>query len=355
MKTRLNVVVAAIVALFSIDTASACTTFSLTSNDVNIFGRNYDWSLGDGAIIVNKRGHTKTAMKAKDETGNPAKWKSKYGSITFNQYGREFPQGGINEAGLIVEVLAVPEGQYPVPDSRPYVGTAQFRQYLLDNFSTVKEVTDSDSFIRILGSGKGPMTHLLVSDRTGASSVIEFIGGKRVIYTGEAMPIKTLSNTSYADSLAYWRAKKIPAEDKWMSVERFIRAADLTASFDSRTVKSPVDHAFSILKKVIQGDKTQWSIVYDIKNMQIFYHTSSNPKTRMINLKNTDFSCKSPVQMIDIDAGSGNMDSSFQPYTQQANRKLIADAFRKTVFLKGIPPQAIDAIAAYPDSFKCEQ
>jgi choloylglycine hydrolase len=26
-------------------------------------------------------------------------WTSRYGSITFNQYGREFPSGGINEKG----------------------------------------------------------------------------------------------------------------------------------------------------------------------------------------------------------------------------------------------------------------
>lgn len=355
MRTRFGVFVTTIAALISIDTASACTTFNLTSGDVNIFGRNYDWSVGDGTVIVNKRGLTKTAMKAKDEPGQPAKWKSKYGGITFNQYGREFPQGGINEVGLIVEIMAVPDGQYPVPDSRPYVGKAQFRQYLLDNCSTVKEVIESDSLIRVSGTGKGPMTHLLVSDRTGASAVIEFIGGKRVVYTGESMPVKVLSNTSYADSLTYWRAKKAPAEDKWMSVERFIRAADSTSSFDAKTVKAPVDHAFGILKDVVQGDKTKWSIVYDIKNLQVFYHTSSNPKTRVLNLKEVNFSCKSPVQIIDINAGSGSINSGFQPYTLQANRKLIAEAFGKTDFLKGIPAQTIDAIAAYPDSFKCEQ
>lgn len=344
-----------VVALVSFDTASACTTFNLKSDDVNIFGRNYDWSVGDGAVIVNKRGFMKTAMKVKDETGIPATWKSKYGSITFNQYGREFPQGGINEAGLVVEIMAVPEGGYPAPDSRPYVGKAQFRQYLLDSFNTVKEVIESDSAIRVSATGKGPMTHLLVSDRTGASAVIEFIGGKRVVYTGDSMPVRALSNTLYADSLSYWKAKKVPTVDTLMSVERFIRAADSTSSFDAKAVKAPVDHAFSLLNQVTQGDKTKWSIVYDIRNLQVFFRTSSNPKARSIDLKKADFSCKTPVKMTDIDGGSGDISNSFQDYTLQTNRKLIGDAFGKTDFLKNIPAQAIDVIAAYPDSGKCEQ
>lgn len=353
MKTRFGVFVMVIAALASINAASACTTFNLTSGDVNIFGRNYDWSVGDGAVIVNKRGLAKTAMKAKDETGQPAKWKSKYGSITFNQYGREFPQGGINEAGLVVEIMAVPEGEYPAADSRLYVGKAQYRQYLLDSFSTVKEVVESDS-VRITATGKGPMTHLLVSDRTGASAVIEFVGGKRVVYTGDSLPVRALSNTLYTDSLSHWRAKKVPTVDTWKSVERFILAADATSSFDAKAVKAPIDHAFGLLKQLVQGDKTKWSIVYDIKNLQVFFHTSSNPKPRSIDLKKVDFSCNTPVKMADINGGSSDISNSFHDYKLQANRQLISDAFGKTDFLKNIPAQTIDVIAAYPDSAKCE-
>jgi choloylglycine hydrolase len=33
--------------------------------------------------------------------GKTISWISKYGSITFNQYGREFPTGGMNEKGLV--------------------------------------------------------------------------------------------------------------------------------------------------------------------------------------------------------------------------------------------------------------
>ena len=355
MRTSFMVFSIVVAGLASICTATACTTFNLRSGDVNIFGKNYDWSVGEGAVIINKRGVAKTATKVNGETGTPAVWKSKYGSITFNQYGREFPTGGINEAGLVVELMALPEGNYPSPDSRPYIRDRQFRQYLLDCFSTIKEVIESDSLIRISENGKGPVIHLLVSDRTGDSAVIEFIGGKRVVYTGGSMPVRALSNTPYAASLTHWRAQKIPPQDKWMSVERFIRAADSVNSFDAKAVKAPVDHAFGILKQVARGDNTRWSIVYDIKDLQVFFHTSSNPKNRVIDLNKVDFSCKTPVKIIDIDAGSGSIVDTFQLYTKQANRKQIGEAFRKTDFLKNIPGETLDAIAAYPDSMKCEQ
>jgi len=67
------------------------------------------------------------------------------------------------------------------------------------------------------------------------------------------------------------------------------------------------------------------------------------------------WSWETVVRSGEIDTGNGNVVSSFQPYTMQANRKQIADAFAKTEFLKNAPAHTIDAIAAYPDSAKCGQ
>ena len=40
----------------------------------------------------------------------------KYGAIFFNQFGREFPMGGMNEAGLVVELMWLDETVFPSPD-----------------------------------------------------------------------------------------------------------------------------------------------------------------------------------------------------------------------------------------------
>ena len=56
-------------------------------------------------------------------------WTSKYGSATFNQYGREFPMGGMNEAGLVVESMMLFETEYPLPDTRSGIDPTQWIQY----------------------------------------------------------------------------------------------------------------------------------------------------------------------------------------------------------------------------------
>ena len=66
-----------------------------------IFGRNYDWVTGEGIVSTNLRGLQKTSLQMGD--GSALNWVSNYGSITFNQYGKEFPTGGMNEKGLVVE------------------------------------------------------------------------------------------------------------------------------------------------------------------------------------------------------------------------------------------------------------
>ena len=63
--------------------AAACTTFCYADGGTLVFGRNYDWNIGDGMVLVNKRSVTKRALV----DPAPAAWTSKYGSITFNQYG----------------------------------------------------------------------------------------------------------------------------------------------------------------------------------------------------------------------------------------------------------------------------
>ena len=122
----------------SLSQTFACTTFCLKKNGEVLFGKNYDWMIGDGLVFVNKRGVAKVSNEG--NLTNPAKWVSKYGSVTFSQYGRENPSGGMNEAGLVIELMWLDETQYPKVDARPTVGTLEWIQYQLDSSATVEEV-----------------------------------------------------------------------------------------------------------------------------------------------------------------------------------------------------------------------
>ena len=48
-----------------------------------------------------------TLYKAVSSGCQLAQWQSKYASVTFNQYGVELPTGGINEKGLVVEIMGL--------------------------------------------------------------------------------------------------------------------------------------------------------------------------------------------------------------------------------------------------------
>src|SRR2546423_6607847 len=76
--------------------AEACTTFCMGNDSSIVFGANYDWDTGVGLVMINKRNMAKTSM-----TSTPASWTSRFASVTLNQYGRDFPTGGMNEAGLV--------------------------------------------------------------------------------------------------------------------------------------------------------------------------------------------------------------------------------------------------------------
>ncbi len=97
--------------------------------------------------MINKRNVTKTAAAFPPE--KPITWTSKYGNITFNQMGREFPYGGINEAGLVIEQMWLDKTRYPVSDNRYGLSELQWIQYQLDNSATINDVIASDTLVRV--------------------------------------------------------------------------------------------------------------------------------------------------------------------------------------------------------------
>ena len=89
---------------------SACSTFKLQKGDGLIYGHNLNQ--GDigvpGLVFINKRGIFKLGRTWSElitkERLNPSShcWISRYGSVTFNAFGRDFPDGGMNEVGLYI-------------------------------------------------------------------------------------------------------------------------------------------------------------------------------------------------------------------------------------------------------------
>jgi len=347
--------VAAIV-LSPVARAGACSTFCLDGAGGPVFGKNYDWDVAVGLVVVNKRGVVKRGLTA----DNPARWTAMYGSVTFNQYGREMPCGGINEAGLVVELMWLQETTYPPADDRPSVENLQWIQYQLDRSSTVADVIASDADVRITDDDQAQV-HFLVCDRSGACAAIEFVGGKMIVHSGEKMPVAVLTNDTYANSLAYLKmhvgfggTAPIPASRR--SLDRFVRAASGVGEFEKTETSDAVGYAFGVLASVAQGPNTQWSIVYDVVGGRVSFRTAGNPRIRTIDLGRLDFSCDTPVLVLDVRAvPGGDATDRLEPYTREANRALVESAFRRTSFLSDTPADVLDYLIRFPETTRCEQ
>lgn len=334
--------------------AVACTTFCFRSPGGVVFGKNYDWSIGYGLVVVNKRGVAKTA--ALEATDRPASWTAKYGSVTFNQFGRDTPNGGMNEAGLIVELMWLEDTKYPAADARPSVGTLGWIQYQLDRHATVQEVLDHADEIRI--SSSVPI-HYLIADKSGAAATVEFLKGKLVCHEGSSLPVAALTNDTYDRSLDYLKRHQgfggaAPPRSGPGSLDRFVRAAEAFRNF--KADDSAVDYAFQTLANVAQGDYTKWSIVYDAGKQRIHFRTFDSPRVRFLDLKAFDFSCATPVKVLDINAAlAGDVAGKFVEYTREANRALIFKSFRNVEFLASTPDAELDRLAAYPETTTCAE
>jgi len=338
-----------------------CSTFFARGKQVKLFGRNYDFFTHTGFVVINKRGVAKQSLVYPGEV--PASWVSKYGSITFNQVGQEYPTGGMNEAGLVIECMWLSHTQFPMKDSRPSVMEMQFMQYILDTCKTVDDVMETDRKIRILQ--KGQPIHFLAADRNGRAVIIEFISFYTYFYPADRKHPAVLTNSSYADSLVYLkRFQGFGGREKVRktiySVDRFVQLADAI-----QDKKPTVKKAFAWLKQVSAelekaGDSyTAWSIVYDPVNLDIHFRVFGTEGTHIIHFSNFSFECKSGPLCLDLkDLESTDLKSGFTSLTPQLNTKLVKRTFaifKKNNFLTEMPDIYLDILGNYPASFKCRE
>lgn len=333
----------------------SCTTFFISNDNAKVFGRNYDFQIGKGLLLINKKDLIKESPA--DKNGNSAKWTSQFGSVTFNQFGSQYPMGGMNEAGLVIELMWMDGTEYPEPDARPSVNTLLWIQYQLDNCSKVQDLIDSDPKIRI--SRSSVPIHYLVADKNGNTAAIEFINGKMNYHTSDNLPFKVLTNDFYSASVEYLSQFKDfggsrDVNDNTSSLNRFVKTCKLIKEYDGKA--SPVDYSFKVLKDIEQPGSTQWSIVYDIRNLKIYFRTKESDKIKNIEFEKTDFTCGTGTKAFDVNSDvEGSINTTLLDYSSSLNYDLIKYSFSNTDFLKGTSEETIKSLSVYPESFKCSR
>jgi len=304
---------------------SACSTFKLQKGDSLIYGHNLNQ--GDigvpGLIFINKRGIFKIGRTWSElitkEYLNPSFhcWISRYGSVTFNAFGRDFPDGGMNEVGLYIWEMNADFDDYPKNDSLPKLDQMNWMQYILDNYSTVEEAIQCASEIEINGWG----WHFFVGDAQGNTAAIDFIDGKVVVNTGENMPIPGLFNTPYdreLELLKYYQGFGGQYEPNLndSEVPRFVKTAVMIREY--KPIQKIVDYGFEMLKKLQVYDVPEWSIIFDARKRNVYFKTRINPELKSFSMDEVDFSNNSTVLILNMDIKNrGDVLNKFHPYSSK--------------------------------------
>jgi len=346
----------------------SCSTFMLKHGSEQIFGHNLDMPMSiEGIVVVNKRNVYKEGkswqeiISAEGRKSPGISWTSKYGSITVNPFPREFPDGGMNEAGLCIWEMTLMGTKFMENEALPKLFMMQWMQYCLDNFDSVDQVLKSTSEIAI----DGWAWHFFTGDKTGKAASIEFLDGEVVIHTEDKLPITALCNTIYDKELEILKGYEDFGGDKPIGmadekVERFVHAAKMLKDYDPAKSDSIVDYGFDILGQLERGG-TQWSIICDMKRLRIYFKTSLGQSIRYTSFDSFDFSNNSPAKILDINADlSGDVTKKFADYTTEANRDVAEKAiglfsrdpsFEKQLKSQGITTQIlIDRLATYADT-----
>lgn len=333
--------------------ASACTGFAINSGDHVLTCFSYDHQFGTGYIYVNKRNVERRRYSLLAE--KPLRWVSKYGSITFNLVGRDYPHDGMNEAGLVVLSMGLDDTRFPAPDGRPAIDELGWIQHQLDTAASVEDVIQSMKKIRISSRSIGD-SHFLVVDRAGKAVVIEYLDGQTRMYTGDDLPYAILANDTYPNMLAYLRKQKAfggSKEDKYRvgsSCCRFTRVAGDVRKYNP-TNGPMMDYVFGILSEVRQKN-SQYQVIYDTMNRSVHYRGFNSTEVKTIRFSEMDFDCATPVLMAEIQSSNkGDMGKSFYAYDANRSREALVK-FNKETF-RYLPMETLASLAETPSQSGC--
>ncbi len=292
-------------------------------NQTVLTARSMDWR---DEIPVNLWVFPK-GMQRNGEVGpSSVKWTSKYGSVIASGWDMGTTDG-MNEVGLVANVLWLAESQYPKFDpkgQKPGLSIAAWAQYVLDNYGTVAEAVEAlkgEPFTLVSdyipGTDRFTTLHLSLSDKSGDNAIFEYINGRLVIHHDPKYVVMTNSPV-FDEQLAlnnYWRGIPgtimLPGTNR--AADRFVRASFyIDAIPQTDDVRTSVASVFSVIRNcsVPYGisskeepniSTTRWRSVADHKDLVYYFETVTSPGTFWINLKDLDLSEKGKVLKLDVE------------------------------------------------------
>jgi penicillin V acylase-like amidase (Ntn superfamily) len=339
--------IGAILAALPLIPSAACTRVLYIAKDGTVLtGRSMDWGEDlKSNMWVLPRGMKRDGMGGK----NSISWESKYGSLIVTGYDIGTSEG-LNEKGLVVNMLALAESDYGKPvEGGKVICMSTWAQYILDNHATVAaavaDLQKEDFRVQtvILPTGKPANMHLCISDATGDSAIFEYVKGKLVIHHGKGFKVMT-NSPIYDKQLAimeYWKEagglmKSLPGTSR--AADRFVRATYLLDAIPREAAPKYISgvpqqkfhfqaamSVLSVMRSVgtplgitLENEpwvsSTVWRTVTDSTNRVMLFDSATAPATFWIPLADLDLKPGAPVKKLELAGGrtySGNAADRF--------------------------------------------
>ena len=324
--------------------AQACTSFLLTARDGSLtYARTMEFGVDmKSQVTLLPRGLALTGSLPKDMPGK--RWTARYAAMGMNGFGLPILVDGFNEKGLAGGMLFFPGYAKFVPaqdaSAAKALGSWEFLGWALTSFASVAEVRQAiangevviaDTVQRDLGMA--PPLHYTLHDATGASIVIEPVGGKLVVtdnpysvltnspeigwhqqnlrnYTtlapGFPQPVKLMGQTlipfstgagmrglpgdqsspaRYVQAIAYVATLKTPANaiESVQAAEHILNHFDIVDGSNGEYPDKNAAATFEI---------TYWTVFSDLRNQRFYFKTFDNQHLRYVDMKDFDLDAK---------------------------------------------------------------
>jgi choloylglycine hydrolase len=315
--------------------ASACTGITLMAADGSVVhARTLEFAIDlDSNVIMVPRGFARVGSTPDGQEG--LRWKSKYASVGANGVGLPFIFDGLNEKGLSVGLFYFPTSaqymSYSPSDANKTIAAWELGSWILENQANVEEVKANIGKITVPAVvfkawNFSPEVHYIVTDSSGKSIVIEYVGGKLVVYDN---PLGVITNSPTFDwqmtnlrNYVNFSPSNVPPvklgsvtlqpfgqgsgmlgiPGDFTPPSRFVRAVAFSQSvFPSKTGDDAVLEAFHILNNFdipqgaarehekdehgnILADYTLWTSAIDLRAKRFYFRTYENSQIKMVDL-----------------------------------------------------------------------
>jgi len=251
---------------------SGCTAFLTKSlSDGILFARNFDFSFAPSLIVKTKPRNGYASVSIVDMTilgykkDNMPKKTAEKLPLLASPY---LPSDGMNEKGLAVAILQVPQTNLPKDPNKVMLNTTTIIRLLLDKAATVDEAVNLFNQYNLYFS-HDIYCHYFIADQTGKSVILEFLDGK-VYSIEENIASNFCAKNGFSGNISDCAHDRYDKVKSTLGIQNGLRGMTDAASL--------LCNVGCYNKEKI--DMLQWSVVYNLtmlKGMAFPHRNMSKP------------------------------------------------------------------------------